>query len=286
MNQLMNDLFGEDSDTESEGNAAVDNMGDDPLFDAIMSATADDSGDQFSLLDTTIPYTHETFQAVPGLSLHHNVLTHEDQSRLLQFITDANYFKGGDLNQSMCFGETNLRWLRWMNPLLLKCGVLSGHPEHWSSRSPLFDQCILNLYRPGDGIRPHVDLARFEDGIIVISLMSPTTMDFYPAKNPMSPSGSAHGTGVEQVRCTTENDAAPSLSLRLDPGSVLVLEGEARWAWEHGIREHLHDNVDGELVPRRVRVSVTLRRVRDAGWQVGDQGTARESGVRSVVVDP
>ncbi|KAG0253203.1 hypothetical protein DFQ27_007613 [Actinomortierella ambigua] len=252
MNQLMNDLFGEDSDTESEGNAAVDNMGDDPLFDAIMSATADDSGDQFSLLDTTIPYTHETFQAVPGLSLHHNVLTHEDQSRLLQFITDANYFKGGDLNQSMCFGETNLRWLRW---------------------ETVFDRMLTSH-------------GMFEDGIIVISLMSPTTMDFYPAKNPMSPSGSAHGTGVDQVRCATENDAAPSLSLRLDPGSVLVLEGEARWAWEHGIREHLHDNVDGELVPRRVRVSVTLRRVRDAGWQVGDQGTARESGVRSVVVGP
>ncbi|KAF9973905.1 hypothetical protein BGZ73_002833 [Actinomortierella ambigua] len=97
--------------------------------------------------------------------------------------------------------------------------------------------------------------------------MSSTTMDFYPAKNPMSPSVSAHGTGIDQVRLTTSNDPPPSLSLRLDPGSVLVLEGEARWAWEHGIREQLHDNVDGELVPRRVRVSVTLRRVRDAGWQ-------------------
>ena len=30
------------------------------------------------------------------------------------------------------------------------------------NRVPLFDQIIVNLYRPGDGIMPHVDLLRFE----------------------------------------------------------------------------------------------------------------------------
>ena len=29
-------------------------------------------------------------------------------------------------------------------------------------RSPLFDQIIVNLYRPGEGIASHVDLMRFE----------------------------------------------------------------------------------------------------------------------------
>jgi hypothetical protein len=36
------------------------------------------------------------------------------------------------------------------------------HPLQIMNRSPVFDQMIVNLYRPGEGITEHVDLLRFE----------------------------------------------------------------------------------------------------------------------------
>jgi hypothetical protein len=33
---------------------------------------------------------------------------------------------------------------------------------------PLFNQMILNLYHPGDGLNPHVDLMKFQVGLIQV----------------------------------------------------------------------------------------------------------------------
>ncbi|KNE58416.1 hypothetical protein AMAG_03989 [Allomyces macrogynus ATCC 38327] len=41
----------------------------------------------------------------------------------------------------------------------------------------LFDQLIVNGYKPGDGIVLHVDLVRFADGVAVLSLDAPLVMD-------------------------------------------------------------------------------------------------------------
>lgn len=45
-------------------------------------------------------------------------------------------------------------------------------------RQPVFDQLIVNRYQPGEGIQPHVDLLRFEDGVAVMSLGGPAIMTF------------------------------------------------------------------------------------------------------------
>ena len=49
-------------------------------------------------------------------------------------------------------------------PVLLMCIVCTTHVHliQVLSREPLFDQIIVNLYRPGEGIKSHVDLMRFE----------------------------------------------------------------------------------------------------------------------------
>lgn len=44
--------------------------------------------------------------------------------------------------------------------------------------------------------------------------------------------------------------------------SLLLLRGEARYAWSHGIAARKSDVVDGRLVLRRRRLSVTFRQVR------------------------
>jgi hypothetical protein len=77
-------------------------------------------------------------------------------------------------------------------------------------------QLILNLYAPGTGISAHIDLpTRFSDGILALSLGSGCAMNFV--------------RGSEQH------------ALWLPPNSALVLSGEARWEWSHGIAARAGD---------------------------------------------
>lgn len=69
----------------------------------------------------------------------------------------------------------------------------------------MFDQIVLNRYRPGEGICPHVDLLRFEDAVAIVSLGSAAVMTF--------------------THC---RDAQTVAHVLLAPGDVLLLEGEAR----------------------------------------------------------
>jgi len=46
-----------------------------------------------------------------------------------------------------------------------------------ATREPSFDQMIVNVYHPGQGIKAHVDLAKFDDGVRAArsALFSPRT---------------------------------------------------------------------------------------------------------------
>ncbi|KAI0677717.1 hypothetical protein C8Q78DRAFT_1066175 [Trametes maxima] len=96
------------------------------------------------------------------------------------------------------------------------------------SGPPRARQAIINLYWPGEGITPHVDLLdRYGDGII----------------------------GV--------NDEC---ALYLPKGSVLVMTEEARYQWTHGIEKRFDDLVEAlpgsprsVLLERDVRLSITFR---------------------------
>ncbi|KAH9985218.1 hypothetical protein BJV74DRAFT_878706 [Russula compacta] len=119
---------------------------------------------------------------------------------------------------------------------------------------PRARQAIVNLYRPGEGIAPHVDLLnRFGDGIV---------------------GGDGDG-GLYEVW--------------LPPRSVLVLTDEARYEWTHGIAPRMRDKVEIEDVAggdnrwqwqeRGVRVSVTFRWLLPGAEIVGGRqgGGKRES---------
>lgn len=108
-------------------------------------------------------------------------------------------------------------------------------------------QAIINHYLAGEGITPHIDLmGRYGDGIVGVSFGSPCVMAFTPA------SLSATSTSTHEVF--------------LPPRSVIVLTGDARYAWTHGIPARTADYVAfkgpdarAERVERTVRVSVTFR---------------------------
>jgi alkylated DNA repair dioxygenase AlkB len=98
-----------------------------------------------------------------------------------------------------------------------------------------FDQMLVNEYLPGQGISLHRDYEPFDRTVVSLSLLAPAVMDF---------------------RCVADGNRE---SFLLEPRSLLVLSDEARYEWEHGIARRKNDRWQGEVIPRRRRLSVTFR---------------------------
>jgi alkylated DNA repair dioxygenase AlkB len=103
---------------------------------------------------------------------------------------------------------------------------------------PLARQIIFNLYPPGEGISPHIDLPnRYADGIVGVSLTGGTTMTF--------------------------QNGEKRYDAYMPERTIYVMTGKARWEWSHGIEGRMSDAVetkDGvETRLRSTRVSVTFR---------------------------
>ncbi|XP_069131327.1 alkylated DNA repair protein alkB homolog 8-like isoform X2 [Argopecten irradians] len=119
---------------------------------------------------------------------------------------------------------------------LLDRVLTEGHVKHFP------DQVTVNKYQPGQGIPPHVDTpAAFEDGIMSLSLGSQVLMDF------------RHPNGKH-------------LTVLLPPNSLLIMTGESRYLWSHGITPRKSDIIptaDGRLtlIHRSTRTSYTFRKI-------------------------
>lgn len=100
------------------------------------------------------------------------------------------------------------------------------------------DQVIINEYQPGQGISAHIDCVPcFADTIASLSLGSPCVMDF------------THGKTGEKS------------SLLLEPRSLLMLNGDARYVWQHAIAGRKTDRHNVQIIQRARRVSLTFRKV-------------------------
>ncbi len=100
------------------------------------------------------------------------------------------------------------------------------------------DQIIVNEYQPGQGIAPHIDCVPcFTDTIASLSLGSTCVMEF---------------THVER------REKIPVL---LEPRSLVVLSGDARYHWQHAIPHRKNDHHHGAIFPRSRRLSLTFRKV-------------------------
>ncbi|KAI6695750.1 hypothetical protein NL676_023460 [Syzygium grande] len=131
------------------------------------------------------------------------------------------------------------------------CSLFPILPLELLGREPLFDQLIVNLYRPGEGICAHVDLMRFGDGIAIVSLESPCIMHFTRA-------GDTCNAGSEG-----ENEQPMSkVPVYLAPGSLVIMSGEARYLWKHEINRKPGFQVwQGQELDQRRRISITLRKL-------------------------
>lgn len=120
--------------------------------------------------------------------------------------------------------------------------------NHLAAELPQFadfrpDQLTVNRYEPGQGIPPHCDThSCFEDPILSLSLGSGIVMEF------RKPQSSSH------------------LKVLLPRRSLLVMSGESRYGWTHGITPRMSDvikvNDHITVVRRQLRVSFTFRKLK------------------------
>lgn len=100
------------------------------------------------------------------------------------------------------------------------------------------DQLIVNEYEPGQGISAHVDCVPcFADTVVSISLGSTCVMTY------------------------SRRDKSAKVDVLLEPGSLLVMAGPARYDWLHAIAARKSDRWAGAVLPRGRRVSLTFRTV-------------------------
>ncbi|XP_055599137.1 alkylated DNA repair protein alkB homolog 8 [Uranotaenia lowii] len=105
------------------------------------------------------------------------------------------------------------------------------------------DQLTVNRYEVGQGIPPHVDThSAFQDPIVSLSLGSDIVMDF-------------------------RNTKGCHVSVDVPRRSLLIMSGESRYGWTHGITPRKMDTIKmgKSLSVRRrdVRVSFTFRKLND-----------------------
>ena len=121
------------------------------------------------------------------------------------------------------------------------------HERGWFDLAP--EQVIVNEYRPGQGIAPHVDRDCFGPTVATLSLGDAWPMEFAAANR--------YHPRVPEANATREK-----IELVLDVGSILVLRGAARSSWTHGIASRHADGRGRSRRRRRTRVSVTFRTVK------------------------
>ncbi len=98
-----------------------------------------------------------------------------------------------------------------------------------------FDQIIINQYLSGQGIAPHIDNTQIFGSVIAcVSL----------------------GSGLE-IEFTRPN--YESVKVYVEPNSVYIMSGEARYQYLHGIAKRKSDLINGTKIIRKTRTSLTFR---------------------------
>ena len=152
----------------------------------------------------------------------------EDLKRRVQHYGFKYDYKARKVNYDMRIGHLP-EWLQILGQRLHEDGHMPAKP----------DQVIVNEYKPGQGISSHIDCEPcFEKMIVSLSLGSSCVMDF-----------------------THKLDKTEKIPVWLAPRSIIVLRGESRYKWLHGIAPRKSDQWEGQTYNRQRRVSLTFRKV-------------------------
>jgi alkylated DNA repair dioxygenase AlkB len=181
--------------------------------------------------------------AIPGLTSIPNYITPDEETCLLKQIDQQSW--SSDLQRRVQhYGYRYDYKARMITPDMQAAPLppwlqeLARRLQQDGSTPTLPDQVIVNEYLPGQGIADHIDCVPcFGDGILSLSLESGCEMRF------------------------TEQTTRVQVPLWLAPRSLLLLQGAARYQWQHGIPARKSDLHNGQRVQRGRRVSLTFRTV-------------------------
>lgn len=189
------------------------------------------------------PSNQEAIDAITGLDYKEDYIDKREHDRLMELIDEQPWlddlkrrvqhygfkydYKARRIARDMRIGKLP----EWLEELAEKLWIDGHMPE-------IADQVIVNEYEQGQGISRHIDCEPcFQDTIVSLSLGWGCFMDF------------------------TNEDKTEKVSVWLAPRSIVVLSGEARHKWWHGIASRKSDMRNGRRVDRERRVSLTFRKV-------------------------
>ncbi|KAH6566884.1 hypothetical protein BASA60_009255 [Batrachochytrium salamandrivorans] len=116
-----------------------------------------------------------------------------------------------------------------MKPILARIHALEVFPAHLPP-----NHCLVNEYRPGQGIMPHLDGPCYASVVATVSLGEATLLDFY-RYNPQQPDLPVLSKADPQS--SSQSVQPKAFSVVVEPLSLLVLEEEAYESYMHGIDE-------------------------------------------------
>ena len=183
-------------------------------------------------------------ETVPGLKIWKEFLTPGEQAECVKQVDDAKDMWREDLRRRV----QHYGWLYDYKAKAITSDMQVGPLPEWLQRlsqrlyneTGLFDkvpeQVIVNEYEPGQGIATHTDHPGFGPTVCTISLLDDWEMDF------------------------SENwkDKSPAL---LQRGSCVLMTGEARHVWQHGIAPRKSELAPWGKRDRKRRLSLTFRTV-------------------------
>jgi 2OG-Fe(II) oxygenase superfamily len=242
------------------------------LFSAYYSESLfsfDDISEESEIVDIFLPATRSA-PPIPGLFFDSSLLLPQELANSVSSYCLDTYFKSPGVNQVMLFA-------RFLPPPssaselspTIDCDLLNANaglpdillglletlstllqpllpPQTYDLLFPVNPtrarQAIINLYQPGEGITPHIDLlGRYGDGIIGVSFSSSCVMRF---------DRSEPGTKSEDKRTRWD--------LYLPERSIVILSREARYNWTHGIDKKKRDFVSPPTINNTDQVTSSL----------------------------
>ena len=213
---------------------------------------------------------------VPGLTLHEQFIIAEEEQSILDFLNDRSRctWRTDLSRRTMHFGGTYclmpprsapsekkkrpeilqappmLEEFSWLIDRMVEKGIFQRGKE------PQY--CIVNEYTGSLGISAHTENFQFREPVVGLSLLSSCPIRFHELVEPFDGS-------VRSGKAGRAEKTGRRVDVYLPGRSLLVMNGESRWKWQHEIVRS-----DKERGPGWKRVSLTFR-WKDVSLQSGPQ---------------
>lgn len=209
---------------------------------------------------------------IPGLHLWHDFIDAREEEELLAAVDDRPWrtlakrrvqhygyeflYETRNVNTKQRMGELP----SFVSPIIAR---ISRFSDRDGVTDTLLDQLTVNEYPSGVGLSPHIDThSAFEGPILSLSLDGPCIMEFRRFSDGV---WFPHPDSITDRKIENPESSSSFIrkALYLPPRSMLLLTGEARYAWHHYIPHHKVDFVNDSVIRRGSRrVSFTFRKVR------------------------